>query len=88
MARSLDEINKLEVRLLGLAPSARSEVRRLAEIARDGLAPASVFVAVTDTAGTERIMTMDQYKRMSATDLAHVSLRLLDEKTARGIMES
>lgn len=85
MARSLTEIETLERTLLAHAPNMRDEIQRLAAIARDGLAPAT-YVAVTDSLGVERVMTADEYTRMSATDLAHVSLRVLDEATARGML--
>lgn len=87
MARSLTEIEKLERTLLTHAPAMRDEIKRLAAIARDGLAPAS-YVAVTDARGLRRVMTADEYRRMSATDLAHVSLQVLDEATARGILDA
>lgn len=87
MARSLTEIKELENKLIAIAPSARNEIRRLANIAREGLTPAS-YVAVTDAHGLRRVMTADEYRRMSATDLAHVSLQVLDEATARGILDA
>ena len=85
MARSLTEIETLERTLLTHAPAMRDEIKRLAAIARDGIAP-TTYIAVTDARGVERVMTAEEYTRMSATDLAHVSLRVLDEATARGML--
>lgn len=87
MARSITEIKEIESKLLIAAPAMQKQIKRLAAIAREGIEPTS-YVAVTDNRGRRRVMPVDEYTRMSATDLAHVSIQVLDETAARGILDA